>query len=720
MPDITARGIDSLALSSLIIELNILRRNSRSYPEGHQVIDAALNKVLKTYAGLEEAGGEIVIGVACDAIFLGDAPLEKSNLIYRDFARVLHERGIGALLLHRGLSIEELRSFLTILGTRREDIYAAGGIEKVWAESGIVSLEIRAIRYDLFSATEEARCAKGEAKAAPQGLWEQFARGLVNGGLAPEGFDQESLDPELLAEALNQQFRQPDGPGAAPDFAGYLGEGDPGGEAGPVPEIRQTAQGYRKLAAFVGRLTPGLRRQFLSSTFDIKKIGNGSRTEGLIRQLSAEVVIETLEDINNDQISVPPFVLGLLQQMSNHTPAGAPASECDLTYRELHEKMRTIFKEHAMEEFIPDSYQEKLHKMMSPDRIPLLGLEGVHNLMDTLDAAHLEGKTSDILLLLLNWDSSGEGCAALARNLNDICIFFLHTGDYAQLLKILRRLAADRMPAEARRDLLEFFARREFLEEVLDALQVWGKVKFEDVAALIGEIGTPFIAVLLDRLADAESMSLRRFMMDRLVEFGEAAGPAIIERLSDERWYFVRNLIGVIRQLELRSSLEKLRLLARHRDPRVCQEALKALLQFHDPGAESCIVRDLLSQQREVQLSAIRSAGKSGSAFLLGRLHALLAGPGLSGKEYEVKSAVVQALGESGNQLSLPVLEGVLASSNLFHPVLLGRLKLDIVASLGRYPAPASRPVLARLARGKGDLARHAAQLLRAAGGRPS
>jgi len=719
--DISLSPVDTKALSTLIIELNISRRNSRSYPKGHQVIDAALHKVLNTYAGLRETGEEVVIGVACDALLLGDTPLEKSNLIYRDFARVLYERGIGALVLHRGLNIEELRSFIAILGTGRDEIYGAGGIERVWEESGIASIEIRAIRYDLFTATERASVGGGEAQAAPKELWERFARGLVNGLLAPAGFDQGALDPELLAEALNQQFNGGDlGPDEVGDIAGQWCGGDERQDSGWGGAPIQADLAYRKLATFVVNLTPGLRRQFLSSAFDIKKYRNEAATEGLIRELSADVVIETLEEINQNQVSVPPFVLGLLQQMSGHS-SDAPHPRLEISDQELQEKMKTIFKEHDMEEFIPDSYRHKLDKMMSAGRVPLLGLEGVQDLMDTFEAASMESKTSDILLLLLRaGDSSEEGYAALAKNLHDICTFFLQTGAYGELLRILRQLGADGMLGGAGPELLGLFASRDFLEEALAGLEVWGKAKFDDITELIGVIGEPFIEVLLDRLALTENMSLRRFLMDRLVDFGPAAGPALVERLSDERWYFLRNLIGVIRLLNLTSAVEKLRVLARHRDPRVYQEALKALLQFHDPEAESRIVRDLESQNRELQLAAIRMSGKSGSQALLGKLHALLTGPGLSGKEFEMKLLVVQALGEVGSAGSLPVLEKVLATRNIFHPVLLNRLKLEIVGSLGRYPAAAARPVLMRIILGRGGLARHAAQVVKTTSGRPS
>lgn len=725
-PDIATRRVDSKALSNLILELNISRRNSRSYPKGHQVIDAALNKVLNSYAGLGTASQEIVIGVACDALLLGDSALEKSNLIYRDFARVLYERGIGALVLHQGLTLEELRSFIAILGTNREEIYSAGGIGAVWEKSGIAALGIREIRYDLFSATEEARLSKGDPKAAGKGLWERFARGLVSGVLAPEGIDESSLDPELLAEALNQQFATPEGsaPGEVRGgIAGFAGDedlwqlGDQGGES------RQVQLACEKLASFISKLSPGLRRQFLNSSFDINKISNESLAEGVIRRLPAQVVIDTLKDISQDQVSVPPFVLGLLQQMSRHgsSEPAHPAPETDTSEQDLHEKMRTIFKEHVMEEFIPDSYQQKLDKMISADQIPLLGQEGARELMDTLDLASMESKTSDILLLLLGLgDTTEEGYAALARNLNEICLFFLQTGAYGQLLKVLRQVASESIPAQTRLTLQEPFVRREFLDELLDGLQIWGKEKFSEIGELIWEIGTPCIEVLLDRLALAESMSLRRYLMDRLVEFGDAAGPAIIGRLSDERWYFLRNLIGVIRTLELSPAVEKLRPLARHPDPRVSQDALRALLQFQDQETQSRIIQDLREKNHEVQLAAVRILGKSGSPLLAGALHALIAAPGLSSKEYELKSAVLQALAEIGHAETVPVLEAVLAARNLWHPLLMNRLKFDAVATLARYPAAAVYPVLARLAKGRGSLARAAALQLRSLSVRPS
>jgi hypothetical protein len=52
--EIHISGIDTRALSTLIIELNITRRNCSSYPEGHPVIDSSLHKVPGVYTRVME------------------------------------------------------------------------------------------------------------------------------------------------------------------------------------------------------------------------------------------------------------------------------------------------------------------------------------------------------------------------------------------------------------------------------------------------------------------------------------------------------------------------------------------------------------------------------------------------------------------------------------------------------------------------------------------
>ncbi len=200
--DIPAIQVDTKSLATLIIELNIARRNCRAYPKGHPFIAASIAKVLQVYESLLNKHTELILGVTSDALMIDGIILEKSNLVYRDFSRALFERGIGALLLHPGLTADELNNFALILGLKREQIHQRGGIEQVWAEAGMVSLSILPIRYDLFQSTDENAVTASRTIDSGDGLWDKFARELTHGTL-PSGIGSVTyLDPEILARPL--------------------------------------------------------------------------------------------------------------------------------------------------------------------------------------------------------------------------------------------------------------------------------------------------------------------------------------------------------------------------------------------------------------------------------------------------------------------------------------------------------------------------------------
>lgn len=81
----------------------------------------------------------------------------------------------AALLLHRGLTSEELNKFTIISGPKREQINQHGDIEQVWAKAGIAAMTIRTIRYDLFQAAEEGSPPSGRTDESGEGLWDRFA-----------------------------------------------------------------------------------------------------------------------------------------------------------------------------------------------------------------------------------------------------------------------------------------------------------------------------------------------------------------------------------------------------------------------------------------------------------------------------------------------------------------------------------------------------------------
>jgi HEAT repeat protein len=88
---------------------------------------------------------------------------------------------------------------------------------------------------------------------------------------------------------------------------------------------------------------------------------------------------------------------------------------------------------------------------------------------------------------------------------------------------------------------------------------------------------------LLDALAVAESRSTRRHLVNRLIAMGETITPDLIARLSDSRWYVVRNLLSVLDTLPALPPEFDVNSFTSYPDPRVRRLALK--MQIAVPGA---------------------------------------------------------------------------------------------------------------------------------------
>lgn len=462
------------------------------------------------------------------------------------------------------------------------------------------------------------------------------------------------------------------------------------------------------LLAFIAALDPGLRRQILNGFCETGETDEGAAAE-LFRYLGPALMQETYASAE-EYAAAPVLLQGILKKMLPHL---VETYETDASDDELRSKMQTLLQEHQLEAYMPDSYLQGLMDALSSGAIRQLESADIANLMQTISPQSVDSRGSEIILQLVLADPTGESAQELISNLAEMCGHFLELGDYGQVLKILSQAADPRLPPPLRMAMRDAFCRREFLDEILSGLTIWGKSKYDQVGLLIQVLGRAFIEPLLDRMAEEENMSLRRFMMDRVQAFGSTARPYLVARLSDSRWFVLRNIILMLRSIGQAEDVECLRPLLRHSNQKVRFETLKSLLILGDQMAQRQVLRDLDSPDRETQLNAISMADRSSPPEMSRKLLALVAGGGFTVVECELKSAAIQALGEIARPEVMPELAKVLAARSLLSYKALNRLKLDIVRSFERYPESAAMPLLERLAAGTDEIARQAAESLK-------
>lgn len=700
------------ALSLLITDLHLVRRHWIAYPAGHPVVQNGLQKIQQSFLQLLALQPQVTIGVTRDGLLLDNDYLDKASPSCQAMAAALFERGIGVLIISHRPSLDELQALLRVLALKREDILVSGGIDAVWQQTGSSAIELRGIRYDRFSGTEELELTADDADS--DSLWQRFAQLLMQGqvGLAGQGHNGETR-PEVLAATLNALFAQRMGVGSGLAFhqirdALSTMQTIVNAKGPATAESAISTSGISPypvtgdqvgLAAFVAALDPALRRQILDGFCEIG-LGDAPTMEVFFRHLGPGILQETYASA--EQFAAAPELLkGILRKL---VPQMTVTYETSSEEEEMRDKVRVLLQEHRQETYIPDDYQDRLRDVLSDTPLRQFSPTVLHEELSTLDASSIEWRASEIILQLVVTGTEGEDLDELIRNLSDMCGYFLELGDYGQVLRILSQAASPQVPQAVRLALRDAFSRREFLDEILSGLTIWGKPKYEQVGLLIQIIGKPFIDPLLDRLAEEETMSLRRFMMDRVLAFGEAARPMLLERLADSRWYVLRNIIVMLRTLAPGQEHDRLRPLLKHANAKVRQEALKSLLLAGDPIAQRQVMRDLDSTDRETQLAALNLVDRSSPPEMVPKLVQLLSSGGYTPVEYELKAACVQALAETGRPEALPELAKLLGSRSLLAFKTLHRLKIDIVRSLDRYPPQATLPLLERLAKGSDEL----------------
>jgi hypothetical protein len=98
---------------------------------------------------------------------------------------------------------------------------------------------------------------------------------------------------------------------------------------------------------------------------------------------------------------------------------------------------------------------------------------------------------------------------------------------------------------------------------------------------LVDRMGDTALPVLLDVLADSESRSIRRKVFDVLARHGAVLGPLVAERLPDDRWFVVRNLLALLQEVPEPTAGFSPEPFLDHEDVRVRREAFP--LALRDP-----------------------------------------------------------------------------------------------------------------------------------------
>jgi hypothetical protein len=682
----TDLNLDTRVLSEFIYALNIARRQILSYPTGHPVINAAAEKLLNLLPQMFEFRQHITIGVARDTLLVGNQALDNTNPIYRDFAKNLFDAKVASLTINKDVTASEICKFFELLRYKPEELADRGGLHRVLTLSDIKGLSAQGVDFGAFYATEVSQVHAPKSKLIEDEsvvLWKSFVGGLVAGTLDPNGeklAPDAQLDPELLAEIMNRE-EGVEGQGLIRNYeeaiTSFLKETDRN-----KLQSQASQETLRRLGDLVGNLKPDLRRRFLNST---------------LKSCSGR------------------------QEMAQHgggeRGGGRVAGKRERSSEETTVLLGQLFSADQADKFVPDDYQDALAVLAAAETLPGLDRKQVDELVETLDGHAVERHLCNVMFDLLDRGVNKMTATAISRNMEELIFYFLETGDFVSLVSVHDHLSRHARQVEEwletpEKSALHIFSREEFVEHVLDSLDTWGKAKYGSIKSLIKRVKKPFVDPLLELLVQESSMSKRRLFMECLHVVGIDAREQIEARLHDRRWFFVRNLVVLLRGMEDPSVLKALGRLVGYANATVQFEVMRTFIHFNDPRADRYLIKELDSKDPGVLLQAARLAANSSSPEVATKLSGVLNRKLLNETDENVKSTAIKALAEMARPEALPGLRQFLHSRSLLQSFQSNSLKIEAVKTLVRYDSPDAVGLAEEVYRkASGELARAAGQV---------
>ncbi len=687
---------DDQVVFEFIRSMNIARRNLVAYPRAHVLVIESFQKVLSILQSYFQYSSHLTLGVAQDALLWGTKILDKKNIVFRGFAGILFSHGIVSLTLLRGLTSGELMEFDYIISQSRNEVYRQGGVVVLLSRAKVRNIKVQLIDYRMFQA-QDGLAPSMEDNDDVKGcrFWQSFVKGFFGGTLDSD------LEPEALAALVDSKYldlvsKNDKGNdfdsclNVTFDFGSLLFEND----------------AIAKLTKFLQSLSEEARKvfidKFLNSLTDHMEVA-----DDVLANLPIEIILNALEYHAQKEIYIPPIIFDILQEIksTSNNRSNEDMEELLKAYsrEELAEKFKAIFKEDELDKFVPLDYQRALEEVRNVDKPLSSELSQIKHVEEAFNNQSIAIHFAQVLAHMISDYANHNIPYSLRHSLKDQCHNLIRQGEFHIVSEIFENLrnsigtSANNQNIPGN-DVLEIFSEIDFTHVILDTSDTWGKENLFYVTELIKKIGHPFVEPLLDRLAEEQNRQLRHYFLELLPQLGNTVKDSVIGRMKDHRWYVIRNLVVVLRNLNDPSVASPLHTILEHPHPRVRDEVLRTLIQFDDPSAKRILLREMESNDSSRCLKAISLAGITRHREASPKLLEFLNLRGFEKHTFSLKKASVYALAEIGDPSVLPYIEAALKKKSLLFWWKSRLLKTLIIDSLAKYPIPQATSILQNIA----------------------
>lgn len=635
----------------VLVRFTVALNRRRAYAPNHPMVSQAESALHEALQEALAARSSFTLGVAHRELLVDQVPVEHGGATARELAERLHRRGVGAITLAAGLTLESLQGALDWLA---HDPHAttsriALGVattesmpppdEQADAPPTAPGLIIGRIAYARLAMSDE----EGETDREVASLWRSLAAVAFDADIFGGGRTTRAAEQPAGSGTARGDRTDSANDGSANDGSAAGGSSDDGvsGTCDDASEAsaatsEETLPGElssrdvaRLIAAhgnddeFIGRVgsavhsiamrlriaTPAVRQEVAArlravlAQLSQSELGAIIRAAGqadaqrqfisaLLDVMPASSIVEWLElTANATDQQLSHHLLRILTKLSVHTGPQQSAANTPDAFREATQALVAGWE---LDDPNPIEHGELLDFIAATERGPIdSALETAAPPPDLHEQDRPAPDEMHVRLVQMACEINTAGSDAMSAAQS------LVVAGHTALLFTWLAAAPGRDAARA------LHAAVTAPDTLLRALL---REPFDTSAAraLLADLEVSAAPALLDALERARPRSARRLLLTALTAFGPALVPLLLHRLdASPPWYFVRNLLLLLRDVssdsgtvhDAHSPHRNLHTFLRHEQEQVRLEALRLLLEL--PEQRDAAIRQALDDRNE-------------------------------------------------------------------------------------------------------------------------
>ncbi len=661
-----------ILLEELILLLNAALKTFRLYSRKHPSFLESLSKLKPKFDDLFEAEDVIEMVVKKDKLLFRDEIVGQDNTTIKVFTDLLYYLGIQSVFFRKGLSEEDISNFLEIIVKNPDEVMSIGGVNVLFNEKKSSFIEIKE-REKLDIIKEEDLVSKEEIPEAAElseedALKEYFQR-------------QEAQSTKVLDKVF---YILTESPSKFAKFLIELNKSSPDKLVTLLNVIEKTAQNinqkysderrhyYKKLTDAINFLPDEIKIPLVTEKL-LSRIDTDSSNTGasIIRQFSTSDLV----GIFYGKITKENIPLTQIKNVLNEVPSLGEDKKAEIISGL---KARQTEPQQAIDSMsiITERGTEELDALSLADlesKIPELStytkeeIEKIETLTKICSKDDVMSSTTNILLEVLPTISEINIYLRFIDMLQDFLEIYLSKDKFISALRILKIFKEELNKREQQN--LEYIEKLETaIKEAAGESKIYNLIltledldkdskEFEIINSYLELLSEDAINILLVILGKEERRIIRKLIVQVLIDIGQKHIEVFAHRLSDERWYLVRNIVSIFGEIRDEKAIDYMKPILHHRDPRVRSETIRSLGLIGGEKSAKLLIIALKDKNKELRQKVIRWLGEMGESVAIPYFAKILRKVDILSRMYNIKEEAIKSLEKINSPEVIPILE---------------------------------------------------------------